>query len=123
MKRQLDKLGDHFIGLWRFRIKGQPRLWCVTLHIDGYYQVLHCESRWHTQESTGLVMVDGVLKWAKQQRRVWVREIALLESGKKTTSEVRRGKIVDTTAETLADRLARLRRLDDLIASHEARKT
>ncbi len=37
MKRQLDKLGDHFIGLWRFRIKGQPRLWCVTLHIDGYY--------------------------------------------------------------------------------------
>jgi len=68
-------------------------------------------------------MVDGVLKWAKQQRRLWVREIALLESGKNTTSEVRRGKIVDTTAETLADRLARLRRLDDLIASHEARKT
>ena len=55
-------------------------------------------------------MVGGVLKWAKQQRKIWVREIALLESGKKTTSEVRRGKIVDTTAETLADRLARLRR-------------
>ena len=36
-------------------------------------------------------MVDGVLKWAKQQRKIWVREIALLESGKKTTSEVRRG--------------------------------
>ena len=66
-------------------------------------------------------MVDGVLKWAKQQRKIWVREIALLDFGKKTTSEVRRGKIVDTTAETLADRLARLRRLDDLIASHEGR--
>jgi hypothetical protein len=66
-------------------------------------------------------MVDAVLKWAKQQRRIWVREIGLLEPGKKTTSEVRRGKIVDTTAETLADRLARLRRLDDLIASHEGR--
>jgi len=37
VKRQLDKLGDHFIGLWRFRIKGQRRLWCATLHIDGYY--------------------------------------------------------------------------------------
>ena len=41
--------------------------------------------------------------------------------GKKTTSEVRRGKIVDTTAETLADRLARLSILYDLIASHEDR--
>jgi len=66
-------------------------------------------------------MADAVLKWAKQQRRLWVREIELLKSGKKTTSEVRRGKIVDTTAEMLADRLARLSRLDDLIASHEAR--
>ncbi len=44
-------------------------------------------------------MVDGVLKWAKQQRRIWVREIGLLESGKKTTSEVRRGKIVDATGD------------------------
>jgi len=65
-------------------------------------------------------MVDAdVLKWVKQQRNTWLREIRLLESGKKTTSEIRHGKIVDTTAETLADRSARLSRLDDLIARHE----
>jgi hypothetical protein len=42
-------------------------------------------------------MADGVLKWAKSQRAIWVREIKLLESGKKTTFEIRSGKIVDTT--------------------------
>ena len=37
LKDHLDKLGDHFIGLWRFRVKGQPRQWCVTFHYDGHY--------------------------------------------------------------------------------------
>jgi len=36
-ERLLEKLGDHFIGLWRFRIYGVRRLWCVTLHVNGYY--------------------------------------------------------------------------------------
>src|SRR5262245_33576367 len=33
----LDKLGDNFIGLWRFRVYGTRGLWCVTLHHNGYY--------------------------------------------------------------------------------------
>jgi hypothetical protein len=36
-ERLLEKIGDHFIGLWRFRIYGVRRLWCVTLHVNGYY--------------------------------------------------------------------------------------
>ena len=66
-------------------------------------------------------MADGVLKWAKQQRRIWAREMKLLESGKKSTAEVRGGKIVDTTAETLADRSARLSELDGFISRDEIR--
>ena len=36
-ERLLEQLGDHLIGLWRFRIYGVRRLWCVTLHVNGYY--------------------------------------------------------------------------------------
>jgi len=34
---ELEPLGDHFIGLWRFRLYGRPRLWSITFHINGYY--------------------------------------------------------------------------------------
>ena len=33
----LRALGDNFIGLWRFRVYGEQRRWCVTLHVNGYY--------------------------------------------------------------------------------------
>jgi hypothetical protein len=65
-------------------------------------------------------MADGVLKWAKSQRAIWVREIKLLESRKKTTFEIRSGKIVDTTSETLDDRRVRLSDLETQIAKHES---
>lgn len=37
MEKLLAQLGDNFIGLWRFRVYGQRRFWCVTLHVNGYY--------------------------------------------------------------------------------------
>jgi hypothetical protein len=40
-KDLLSELGDNFIGLWRFRVYGQKRLWCVTLHVNGYYYDTH----------------------------------------------------------------------------------
>jgi hypothetical protein len=37
----LATLGDNFIGLWRFRVFGKRRSWCVTLQVDGnYYDTL-----------------------------------------------------------------------------------
>lgn len=66
-------------------------------------------------------MADGVLNWAKQQRKIWIREMGMLKSGKKNTSEIRRGKRVDTTTGTLADLSVRLSELDALILRHETR--
>ena len=28
---------DNLIGVWRFRERGQPRRWCATFVVDGYY--------------------------------------------------------------------------------------
>ena len=28
---------DHLIGVWRFRERGRPALWCATFMLDGYY--------------------------------------------------------------------------------------
>ena len=28
---------DHLIGVWRFRERGRPALWCATFVLDGYY--------------------------------------------------------------------------------------
>jgi len=67
-------------------------------------------------------MEDAILRWARGQRKAWAREMEMLSSRKKTTSDLRQGKIVDTTEETLADRSVRLSELDTLIARHKARK-
>ena len=64
--------------------------------------------------------MDGVLEWAKRQREDWIKEIYLLETGVKTTSEVQLGRPTDTTAETLSDRRARLKELEALIGRHGA---
>jgi hypothetical protein len=63
-------------------------------------------------------MADGVLAWAKRQHKIWERGIGLLESRKKTTFDVRNGKRVDTTSETLADRHKRLAEVEALIQRH-----
>jgi hypothetical protein len=62
MKALLAELGDHFIGLWRFRVKGQRRLWCVTLHHNGYYYDTLGKS---TPE---LALKDGIIVLAKAKR-------------------------------------------------------
>jgi hypothetical protein len=62
-----------------------------------------------------IVMLDGVLEWAKKQRRIWIKEIKKLEAGKKTTFEVKHGRTVGTSSETLKDMRARLKELDGLI--------
>jgi hypothetical protein len=67
-------------------------------------------------------LVDGVLEWAKRQKAEWDTEIALLSSGRKTTTELRDGKIIDTTAETLAQRSKLGAELESLIARHENAK-
>jgi hypothetical protein len=63
-------------------------------------------------------MADAVLEWAKRQRRIWIKEIKQLESGKKTTFEVKQGRMVGTSSETLKDLRARLKELDGLITRH-----
>jgi hypothetical protein len=41
LPKLLDQLGENFIGLWRFRVYGKRRSWCVTLHVAGdYYDTL-----------------------------------------------------------------------------------
>ena len=66
-------------------------------------------------------MADGVLDWAKRQRKAWKTETKLLEKGYKKTFEVRDGVIVDTTDETLTDLSERLAELQPLIKKHEAK--
>lgn len=63
--------------------------------------------------------MNGFLAWAKRQREDWIKEILLIESGVKTTSEVREGRPIDTTAETLADRRKRLKELGAVISENE----
>jgi hypothetical protein len=65
-------------------------------------------------------MVDSVLEWAKRQHDEWQREISLLESGIKSTFEIREGHKVETTMETLAARTDQLSELGKLVERHEA---
>lgn len=63
-------------------------------------------------------MGEGVLAWAKGRRTDWKRSLNGLKSGILGTTEVRNGKRVDTTAETIAARTRELAELDALIARH-----
>jgi len=63
-------------------------------------------------------MGDGVLAWAKGRRADWKRSLKGLQSGVLGTSEVRNGKRVDTTVETIAERTREIAELDALIARH-----
>ncbi len=42
MEKLIEKLGDHFIGLWTYRLAHRKkRTWAVTIHFHGnYYDVI-----------------------------------------------------------------------------------
>jgi hypothetical protein len=65
-------------------------------------------------------MIDGVLAWAKSRRADWDSSLKGLRSRVLGTSEVRGGKRVDTTIETIAARKRELAELDVVIARREA---
>ena len=60
-------------------------------------------------------MTDAMLAWAKDQRAVWTRNLKDLRSGILGTTEVRDGKRVNTTLETIAERKRELAELDAMI--------
>ncbi|HKQ56106.1 MAG TPA: hypothetical protein VJT12_09475 [Methyloceanibacter sp.] len=37
MKRLMEQLGNHFIGLWRYRVYGERRYYICTFEINGDY--------------------------------------------------------------------------------------
>ena len=60
-------------------------------------------------------MTDDMLAWATDQRAVWTRSLKALRSGILGTTEVRDGKRVNTTLETIAERKRELAELDAMI--------
>jgi hypothetical protein len=60
-------------------------------------------------------MTDDMLMWAKDQREVWTRSLKALRSGVLGTTEIRDGKRVNTTLETIAERKRALAELDAMI--------
>jgi hypothetical protein len=37
LAKRLKRVEKNLIGLWRFRERGKPRLWCATFEVGGYY--------------------------------------------------------------------------------------
>lgn len=37
MEKLLASLGDHFIGLWRYRLRAERRYYVCTVHVNGHY--------------------------------------------------------------------------------------
>jgi len=64
-------------------------------------------------------MTDGILAWAKGHRDAWVVNLNALRSGVLGTSELRHGKRVNTTIETIAERRRDLAELDEVIAHRD----
>jgi hypothetical protein len=58
---------------------------------------------------------DGITKWALSQKAYLERGIKLLKSGKMFTAEIRAGEKVDTTAETLNERIVLLDSLNEFL--------
>ena len=65
-------------------------------------------------------MIDDILAWAKSRRADWDSTLKGLRSRVLGTSEVRGGKRIDTTSETIAARKRDLADLDVVIAKREA---
>jgi hypothetical protein len=68
----------------------------------------------------GAIVSDEVLEFATRYRAIWLREISLLVSGAKKTIEERDGVTLDTTMETLRERLAGVAELDELMLQTSA---
>ena len=64
-------------------------------------------------------MTDAVSAWITRLRAAWVRSLNALRTGVLGTSELRNGKRVDTTLETIAERKKDLAELDAAIVQHE----
>ena len=60
-------------------------------------------------------MTDDMLVWAKVHREAWTRNLKALRSGVLGTTEVRDGRRVNTTLETIAERKRDLAELDAMI--------
>ncbi len=65
-------------------------------------------------------MDDDSLAWAKKQRAVMGVGLKGLRSGVLGTSEMRNGKRIDTTAESIAEKRRGLAELETVIAHDEA---
>jgi hypothetical protein len=65
-------------------------------------------------------MTDAVSAWITRLRAAWVRSLNALRAGVLGTSEIRGGKRVDTTLETIAERKKDLAELDAAIVRREA---
>ncbi len=63
---------------------------------------------------------DPMFSWAMEQRKIWRNAIRLMKEGKMGTSGVRRGRIVDTTAETLSDYSKLVTELEKFLTKHGA---
>jgi hypothetical protein len=64
-------------------------------------------------------MTHDMLAWAKDQKDVWTRSLKALRSGILGTTEVRDGKRVDTTLETIAERKRDLADLTAMIGLND----
>jgi hypothetical protein len=58
MKRLMAELGDHFIGLWRYRVYGERRYYICTFEIEGDYY-----------DSRQRVTPEAALKTLKAERK------------------------------------------------------
>jgi hypothetical protein len=67
------------------------------------------------------IHIDGLLAWARRQRREWMAQVEPLSDRVVTTSELRDGVQVDTTGETLLELMIRIAEIDELIIKHEGR--
>jgi hypothetical protein len=65
-------------------------------------------------------MAAGLLEWAKERRVAWLHALKALRLGAWGTFELRNGKRVDTTLESIADRKTEIAELDAAIVRDEA---
>ena len=65
-------------------------------------------------------MTRSLLAWAKDCRASLAHSLKGLRSGVLATSELRDGRRVDTTLESIADRKRELAELDEAIIRHES---
>ena len=63
---------------------------------------------------------DALLTWVRDRRTGWVSSLKALRSGVLGTSELRNGKRIDTTLETIAEQRKDLADLDAAIIQREA---